>query len=320
MRNLFLLGLGALALFSCEKKQNPEEFPVTFNDLNYNLTEIRKVDSIPGGFDSTYTEVAISRSKVATEVIAAFDANNQKKYDLTKSFAYNEFKRVSNVSYNGGATPENLAVSYANNGRQVSYNYQGNTEDIYDDSTIVFTLNDADVKRPSRGVVSYFWVNGKRKIAYRIQEELKFTYSGNSVAQIEVNLLGAVDSIFDQSIPDSRVNYDTTQAIIFAADTVPMKKEVYRYVSQNRKNDIQSYYPIFFNGFKHFDLSGSDYPKQIIVDYYENGSVDRTQYISFVYLTNVTTGEITQISEHRSYVSAAVNSGNLKATFYYNRP
>lgn len=316
-RFLPILAMSLIALVACKKKENPEEFPVTFNDLELNITAITKVDSIQG-FDSSYTEITVRNSKVSRVFEESFDANNQKKFDLEQLFAYNEVKQISGVTFNGAA-PQKMDVTYENNERTVKYSFKGNEEDIYDDSTFTYNLPQAESKRPTSATLNYYWVNGPQRVAYRMQDQIIFRYSGNNLSEVVINFEGAVDSIFDNSIDTTRVNYNTAMPIIFAKDTVPMPKQKFRYQAQGRANDLQAYFPIFYNGYETFLLSGSTYPSKIIRDDYQSGSVIRTEYISYVYINDVVSGEIQTINEHRSFTTADVSSQNLRTSYFFNR-
>lgn len=314
-----LIGLFAisLTLFACEKKNDPETFPVTFDSKSIKVTSISKVDTLIGS-DSTYAEITINASKVTSLNEIAYDANNQLKYDAKIAFAYNAVKQVSGISFNA-PFEQQVNVVYQNNERTVKYTYKNKADFQWDDSTITYSLPVAESLQPSSAIINYYWVNGSAKVAYRQQDRITFNYSGNNLSQILVFNEGVVDSIFDSSLSPERTNYDTTQAIIYAVDTVPMLKTKYRYTSQGRVDPVQAYFPLFYFGFEDYHITGSNYPKQIYREDYEDGVVSSVEYISYVYINDVVTGEIQTIQEHHSNNSAVVNQGNLRVSHYFKR-
>lgn len=315
LRTFGCVVLLALAFSACDKKKTGEEFPVTFDTRTIEMTTITKVDSIAGK-DSSFTKLNISNSKIASIVRENFNANNQAVGTENISFNYNSVKNLVNIAYQTNYE-QNVEVSYENGEKKQIFNYENKAGFNWDDSTIAYVLPEPGSKRPSSATITYYWVHGGKKVAYRNQDIAYFYYSGNKVTRIETYYSGVIDSIYDANLSVTQTNYDTTQNLIYAEDTVAMIKNIHRYSSLNRQNPLQEYMPLYFNGFTSFTVSGTDYPSQVIIETFDSGVLETRKYITYEYINEPVTGNLIILNEYHSFVGAETNPSNLRRTYRF---
>lgn len=317
----FLLTSFAIFTSACDKriKENASEFPVTFDNLSIEVNTITKNDTTLAT-DSTYSKAVVTTNNVTSIIETAYNSLNDLISDNNYNLSYNEFRDLSGISISG-TTESNVAVTYASARRSIAYDFKNNNAFAWDDSTVVFTLLEAGTQQPKEARVNYYQVHGgSKKTAFRLEDRILFNYNtAGNLTRATVHFIGVVDSIYDPTITLEQTNYDTNQAIIYAADTVAMPKYTLNYSSNNRENKIQSYYPLFYFGLEHYNITNYSYPRQIIKDTYLNGDVASTEYINFVYVNDAVTGEIKTIQEHHSTTGSQVNNQNLKVSYHIQK-
>ncbi|MGB0167103.1 MAG: hypothetical protein ACPF8V_09645 [Luteibaculum sp.] len=315
---LFAIVLGSLLFTACEPKEPGENFPVTFDNLKVNISTVTQLDTTVLT-DSSSAEITVLTSDVSNIVERFFDANGNQVAETTSNFTYNTVQEFAGVNISGSVETA-LEVRYENGERIVKHNFKNDLGFEWDDSTIAYTLPMPISKtdQPTSAKVNYYWIDGSRKIAYRMQDNISYQYAGANLIEIDIKFVGATDSIFVSSLTPDQTNYDTNQTVIFAKDTIPMPKVHYTFSSTGRANTLQSYYPLFYLGYDSYILTGSTYPRQVLKEYFQGEQVVATEIFEYVYVNDPVTGELQTVKEHRTN-GGPINQGNLRRSWFISK-
>ncbi len=311
---LSLLIPAVLFFSSCGNKTKPTELPFEFETSAITVSKV----PAPLAEDSTVTRFNIESDQLTRIDVSYFDDAGALEMEGTRAFNYTETKQLSTIQYDGD-TITTVKFQYQNNDRRVSVSYQGNTNYQWDDSTVVYFLPESGSQQPRSATIARFLVDGENRIVYREQFEADFTYNGEVLQTIDIDVIGITDSIFVPELTEDNTNFDTSRELIFASDTVPTRVLRYIYQYDANSNSLAEFTPLFFDGFDSFMITSKNFPESIRIETYAGEDNPLSSNLKFFdYINDVATGELVAINEHFPVVGQPTQS-NLINTYFYNK-